>query len=53
MRLTPREAQALVQADQRRRAAQLQRDHELELLLNAGVSLEEARTLVSKGSDHV
>lgn len=47
MQLSAREAQALVKADQRRRAAQLQRDHEMELLLNAGVSLEEARTIVS------
>lgn len=44
-------AQAVKRANEAR-YARMRRDHELELLLAAGVSLAEARTLVSKGTDH-
>lgn len=48
MLLTPREASAMQSAMRRRRNAILQREHELELLLCAGVQLPEALTVVNQ-----
>lgn len=48
MLLTPREASAVQAAMRRRRNAILQREHELELLLCAGVQLPEALTIVNQ-----
>lgn len=50
MHLTHREADAVQSAMRRDRNARLQRDHELELLLVAGVPLKEALTIVLKGN---
>jgi hypothetical protein len=53
MQLTHREAHALQSATRRHRNAKLQRDHELELLLNAGVQLQEALTIVDKPKEEL
>jgi hypothetical protein len=44
--LTRHEVNTMLTADRARRNAKLQRDHELELMLNAGVTLAEAINLV-------
>jgi len=48
MRMTNRDRERLIKQDRDRRAARMRRDHEIELLLDAGIELAEAIRIVDQ-----